>query len=159
MSRIGSLSGNGSVYDNGDGYITKVLKKNHLKNFINEVKLHTIASNHDLSPKIIRSDSKKGSIVMEKMHTTLSDLLNTIKYDPDEMEQVAQKVYHLVETLHSLGIFHNDLHTDNIMIDSNGTLKLIDFGDASTDPNPNEYDALLNSDFALFNESFKKYIK
>lgn len=38
------------------------------------------------------------------------------------------QILNLVDRLHEAGIYHLDLHEENIVIDDNGTVKLIDFG-------------------------------
>ena len=154
--KIGTLSGNGKLYWGTDKeYVVKIVKRFDDK-FKKEAVLQHFAGEKDIAPKILqvyRTRKGEGVMVMEVMTQSLTELLNGFKHDYEKVETIAKEVYDLIEKLHSLTIYHNDLHTDNIMLDGHGKLKLIDFGDASEDKNDQEYNSLLNSDFQSFNEA------
>jgi len=89
----------------------------------NEFLFTLIASNEDISPKLVswKRDNEKYIIQIEKYPSTLWDITDRSIYE--------FKIINLVKKLHSLGIFHNDIHAENIVLDQkSGNVKLIDFG-------------------------------
>nr|XP_026692557.1 mitotic checkpoint serine/threonine-protein kinase BUB1 [Ciona intestinalis] len=67
---------------------------------------------------------------------TLLDFLNTNKNNTVDRENIALQIFHLVHSLHAIGVIHGDVKPDNILIanvSNRGpapTLRLIDFGRA-----------------------------
>jgi len=46
-----------------------------------------------------------------------------------ELDEIPEKINILIDKIHKLGIFHGDLHSNNILIDpSNMEVRIIDFG-------------------------------
>lgn len=60
------------------------------------------------------------------------DLLNYVRKRRKLKEEVAQYVFRQVvdglEYCHAKGIVHRDIKLDNLLLDSNGTVKICDFG-------------------------------
>lgn len=82
-----------------------------------------IANEQNISPKLIYWEQKDGkfTIHIEKYPATLNSIVNRYIYE-DEITR-------LIKKLHSLGIFHRDIHIDNIVINPESRqVKLIDFG-------------------------------
>jgi serine/threonine protein kinase len=82
-----------------------------------------IASNEDISPKLISwtRNNSNFTIQIEKYPITLKDAIDRSIYKDE--------IIRLIQKLHSLGIFHADIHLDNIVVDPIlGKVKLIDFG-------------------------------
>lgn len=65
---------------------------------------------------------------------TLQDFIRRCAYDvPGAVRrQVAQQVIEALCYLHSVGVAHRDIKTDNVILGAGGVLKLIDFGFATT---------------------------
>lgn len=74
---------------------------------------------------------------------TLADALKTKKsYDSEELLKMFLPVIRGLNKIHSMGIIHMDISPDNLMFDSEGQLKLIDFGAAKQLTSVNEEMAL-----------------
>lgn len=84
-------------------------------------------------PKIYSAEqTENGCRVIEEYINGISvaDVLVTGTYTEKGAKEVAKGICKALHTLHSLNIIHRDIKPENIMIDNNGTVKLIDF-DAS----------------------------
>jgi len=78
-------------------------------------------------------------MVMEFLEgTTLSDILKTGAVEIDECIEIMQGICSALKTVHDNGILHRDISPDNIMICSNGTVKLFDFGAARFSKNESQ---------------------
>lgn len=89
-----------------------------------ELKLTLKASKKNICPKIIqwkKINNDKFEILMEKYTNTLKEETDKLFYQ----NQVAQ----LIKKLHSIEIYHYDLHNENFVI-KNKVIKLIDFGES-----------------------------
>lgn len=121
-------------------YTTKYVaftKKYSKSDFYREVMYQQIAAKAGLAPKIMESyvTDSRGVIVMENLtgpalfevHNNNLDI-----EDPIEMRKsahtIARQIGRLLGHLHKLGIWHGDAHDHNILQDSKGQWKLIDFG-------------------------------
>jgi serine/threonine protein kinase len=111
-----------------------------------EIKLQNIAAEHNLAPKIVEGwlCDHESTIIIEKARFTI---LQYIKYLAalgltnaqifTRLDQVCIEMIKKVNTLHSLGICHGDLHLKNIVVDIEGNspqwtnLRFIDFGKAT----------------------------
>jgi len=69
----------------------------------------------------------KVTIVMEKFGTNAYEYL---KHHPEHIHHVVEKTTEIIEELHSSNIIHRDLHLKNVMVNEQGIVKLIDFGNA-----------------------------
>lgn len=130
----------GSIYNTSNG-VVKITKSKKVERLIAEYEFSILAGEHKIAPKI---DKVKSGIqeykseyylvlVMQKMDQTLRDYLkNDVNVDG---EAIHKELKHKIMSLHDLGICHNDLHEDNIMI-KNKTWYIIDYGKAS--PNTNK---------------------
>jgi serine/threonine protein kinase len=72
-------------------------------------------------------------IVLESLEYTLQKLITIINELDDEnyyyhFKQILRNLLQCAKSINSIGICHCDIKGDNVMIDSNGKLKLIDFG-------------------------------
>lgn len=152
MDKIVGKGGYGTVYEackeneeKGDeeedcNYVAKIIKyqeyqerdeRENNKLFEKEVRIQTIAAENGISPKIMkaRKIGNQGIIIMEKMSATLQSVLENMKTRED-MERIAVEIGDCLMTLHSLGIYHNDAHYKNFMVNNKGKVKIIDFGSA-----------------------------
>lgn len=72
-------------------------------------------------------------LVQEYLYYTLEEMFQLIKtFEPIEKENhiktILRAVLVNIDLLNSIGILHNDVKDNNIMLDSSGRLKFIDFG-------------------------------
>ena len=94
-----------------------------------EIEIHMKAASAGIAPMIEFAflTEKAGIIVMEKLDFSLHDYL----YEMTSAELFLAEFLALVQKLHSLNIYHGDLHDWNIMfklVDGQQKLYLIDFG-------------------------------
>lgn len=67
------------------------------------------------------------AIVLERLDQTLTQYAHTPAFERLDMAKFLEAVKSAVDYLHSLGLAHNDINPDNIMV-KNGMPVLIDFG-------------------------------
>lgn len=93
--------------------------------------LQTIA--HPNIP-IVYEVAQDGShvVVLEEFidGTTIAEALKAQTYSEAEAVKIVAGLCDALAALHSLGIIHRDIKPENVMIDRNGTVKLIDYGAA-----------------------------
>lgn len=85
------------------------------------------------TPGIYSLDLNNCKITMEYINgQTVNDYLNNLKndkqYNSAELSKLLMKIGAVIGKMHSLGVFHGDLTTSNILIKEDGSLVLIDFG-------------------------------
>lgn len=85
------------------------------------------------TPVIYSLDLNNCKITMEHINgQTINDYLNKIKNDKQcndtELTKLLMDIGAIIGKMHSLGVFHGDLTTSNILKKEDGTLVLIDFG-------------------------------
>lgn len=76
-------------------------------------------------------DHQTACIVMEYLKgLTLREWILSSRPDPYECLEIMEKVSRTMERLHGCGVFHRDISPENIMILSDFSIKLMDFGSA-----------------------------
>jgi len=76
---------------------------------------------------------KEGLIIMERIEGySVKDILNNPKLMPKnfDYEKFCKSLDEQISKMHNAGLYHRDLHTDNIMTDEEGLPIIIDFGTA-----------------------------
>ena len=118
-------------------YAIKILKKIELiklqqvDHILNEIKILTLVSH----PFIVKTygftqDERYIYIVLEFVNggELFTYLRSTVKFPIDQAIFYAGQIVLIFEYLHSKNIIYRDLKPENLLIDSEGYLKLVDFG-------------------------------
>lgn len=125
------------------------------KKFLTEFKLQSIAANVGISPKVrsVYLTKTEGIAIMERMPYSLKDVMLSLLPEssfishgeqthfpkkivfPNSADSINSKITFIVNkikdaiiALHKVGIFHGDLHVDNVMFNDNIDCMLIDYG-------------------------------
>jgi serine/threonine protein kinase len=72
--------------------------------------------------------SKNGYIIYELLESNLYEIRKSLSLD--DIKKVSDQLLEAIYEMHSLGVVHCDLKPENIMFSADGTLKIIDFGNA-----------------------------
>ena len=140
--------------------------------FLKEFKLQSIAANVGISPKVrnIYLTKTEGIAIMERMPYSLKDVMFSLLPEnsfinngeqtyfpkkivfPNGVDSIDAKIKFIVNkmkdaiiTLHKLGIFHSDLHVDNVMFNDNMDCMLIDYGVSSMFMDDEELEEIIKS--------------
>ena len=101
-------------------------------NFLKEVELHKEAFKLGVAPDIIDSwiceNPYIGVIIMPALRRTLEDILIDPEVSADKKKKYVNDAKKILIAMNLKNIFHRDPHPNNFMVDSNQTLKIIDFG-------------------------------
>jgi tRNA A-37 threonylcarbamoyl transferase component Bud32 len=114
-------------------FVMKVYDDIYREVFVDEVMYHQTAAKLGIAPAILDAyvSPGKGMIVMQEVEgaRTLREYMLSKKTDA-EIVDTARQIARLVDRLHRAGIYHGDLHDENVMVDRHGRVWLIDFGRA-----------------------------
>lgn len=113
----------------------KMREKNVIEYVLNEKEILNSTNNDFIVRGIYTFQTKKYLyMVMEYMKGgDLSNLLENIGYfDEKDAKYYLAQIVLALEYLHSNQVIHRDLKPDNILIDSEGRIKLTDFGLSET---------------------------
>lgn len=134
--------------------------------FITEITAQQIASTHNIAPpiqKVYVSDDY-GVIIMDKMFMTFDQYVDEFVLNDNEKDikkeaiRLAKMIDNFHVQLHNLGIYHCDMKGDNVMIDSSGNWKVIDFG-VSTIVSDNVFHKnLFNYEYRMIKDSKQLFI-
>lgn len=129
--------------------------------FTYEVMISRLMSRIGVGPKVyevfitrtVTSRNKKvfGIIIMEKLH------MQTAVFSEEQMESL---IFSNITPMHEAGVFHGDLHGENVMVTKDGDPRLIDFGIALYFPS--EYGVpfrVRKDEFEHLYESSEKFIQ
>lgn len=146
---IGKPGKDGTAYivlKNDNPYTEYVMKefkpKKSFEKVRNEVKLQTIGSLYNISPKIYEYGSKPNPyIIMDKMNN--GTIIDVIKKQNGELTlEQQQQLINIYNTLNDIGINHNDMNLRNLMF-NDGKLYIIDYGFSKLlKPGENNFDTL-----------------
>jgi serine/threonine protein kinase len=137
------------------------------QSFMDEITAQQIASRHRISPKILKVyvSSENGVIIMDKMAMTFDQYVDefvnnghTSKEIKEEAVELARLIADFHRRLHDLGIYHRDMKGDNVMVDSKGNLKVIDFGVASIAYDQFDCSYLFKSEYRMIKDSKMMFI-
>jgi serine/threonine protein kinase len=104
-----------------------------------ELGVHLRLGSHDHVVNLLQSFETQNHIYLVLEYCSNGDLYEAIRFDkgPLETEHVRDFMMQLVnavEFIHSKGIYHRDIKPENIFLTQSGTMKLGDFGLATSDP-------------------------
>tara|TARA_B100002049_G_scaffold236958_1_gene225356 strand:- start:526 stop:1860 length:1335 start_codon:yes stop_codon:yes gene_type:complete len=132
--------------DSYNGYIVKYIEHNGLESkkrqILDEIKMQEEIAKEGLTAKIYRYvECTTGILIIMDFidGETLEDIIEKYSKKPKVLVKILGKVFRKLNILHKMGIFHNDLHHNNIMSMSIkkpndpfethiGEMILIDFG-------------------------------
>lgn len=101
---------------------------------IQEAKAHYSLSHQNIV-KLFKYYTSDNSLVMhmEYFHgVNLAELISTGKpVEKNEAKRITEEVISALRYVHGKNITHNEVHEGNVMINSKGDVKLVDFGSAS----------------------------
>lgn len=93
---------------------------------MNEYNFYKMLKDTDIIPKIIEITFDE--LIVEKYYSTVGEILSDNSLQDADLEKITLHVTALINTLHSYGIIHGDLHNDNIVCNKELTdFRLIDF--------------------------------
>ncbi|KAL5121502.1 cAMP-dependent protein kinase catalytic subunit [Pleosporales sp. CAS-2024a] len=104
-----------------------------------ELGVHLRLGSHDHVVNLLQSFESQNHIYLVLEFCSNGDLYEAIRHDkgPMEIEHVRDFMMQLVdavEFIHSKGIYHRDIKPENIFLTQSGSMKLGDFGLATSDP-------------------------
>lgn len=132
-------------------YVTKVKNEYLVGDYLHHQNLiHTI----ELVKDILSTGLTEFYIVMEYCPFDFFNLVMSGLMTKEEIYCYTKQITLGVQHLHSAGVAHRDLKLDNCVVDSNGVLKLIDFGSAVQfrklkDSSPTDSDVMLDDEHKL----------
>jgi len=104
-------------------YSTPIIQK---KISMNEYNFYKLLQGKDITPEVI--EIKPNDLKMVEYFSTLQNVLLELCLTDQELESLIKKVKTLIKRFHSLGYIHGDLHTGNIICNSDlSEVRLIDF--------------------------------
>ncbi|WP_257263485.1 protein kinase family protein [Endozoicomonas sp. ONNA2] len=100
---------------------------------INRKLLNSNASGTEYLVKITGTSSTNSPLkylIMEMLDSNLRDFLKGLSTAPDKhrVQAIFRQILKGVQAIHDTGMIHNDLKLENILINSNGDIKIADFG-------------------------------
>lgn len=138
--------------------------KKVLTTFFNdkEYNIMKMASTNGISPKLhdLFRDKEYTYIIMDKMDKTLEKRVDELG---DNYEKIYELYYGAVEKInkfHELGYSHNDIKSENIMVNKDDEVFIIDYGSAEKSSEGFETDFRgLFYDLSIVHPEIVKYVK
>lgn len=91
---------------------------------------HDVPTPVILAARIVRKGCFHRVEVISRLVPHATDLLTHLERTRDDCEALMAKAGALVRRMHDLGVYHADLHVKNILLDSTGTLWVLDLDKA-----------------------------
>lgn len=134
--------GENDVFDAGNFVAKTITKKEFIAGRGNAKRflIESVLEDNGLSEKQIRVETSSGDIVLlQKKQTTFDQAIKKAlsRMPDDDFKKYESNLYkrrdELVEKAKELGFFPNDLHTENLSVDSKGNVYIIDAGTFNLD--------------------------
>ncbi len=96
-------------------------------------KLYRIVDGHGIVPsfkisRLFPGHRNKYVITMEKYEYDLENYIQDYQFKQrSQFQSLIDKLYGIIDKMHSLGIVHGDLHTANIVVNPPDDVRIIDF--------------------------------
>ena len=141
------LGGNAEVFGIKEGPFSKVCLKKVAKipqircnDIDTETKIQSMARSAGVRIPLALVSFEAGGQEYLIMERIIGNTVGEISASPSKLPEnfdpklFIQKLIQMVERMHNADIYHRDLHTNNVMIDSEGLPVIIDFGTAIHTP-------------------------
>jgi Ser/Thr protein kinase RdoA (MazF antagonist) len=95
-----------------------------------EAEIFELASTAGIAPKVIerrKIGENHYDLYTERYACTVAEMTSTKRRSSQLSTSLSHSVVELLKRLHALGIYHGDIHPDNVVVIGD-TTKLIDFG-------------------------------
>jgi len=96
--------------------------------YLGEVKALEKLANTGIVPKILVKSDSRLAFVMEEVKGKSAFEIFSGKLSESDILGFTKKISDAVDIIHQNGVFHGDLHSNNIIISDTGDVKIIDFG-------------------------------
>lgn len=98
-----------------------------------ELEIQREAAKAGIGPEIydVFNEGNYTYIIMAKLDKTFGQALSEIQTQFEEAYELILEAVNKINELHELGISHNDITFNNMMVDKTGNVFLIDYGTAS----------------------------
>lgn len=124
-----------SISDSSSQYAIKIINRNNHTNpdlIANEIEISKTLLSSNLCKNLIHcydvfESNNEVAFVMEYIDGDLMSKLNGT-YSATKIDSFLSQFITSVKFLHSIGVVHRDIKPNNILVSSDGTVKLIDFG-------------------------------
>lgn len=142
LSNQGGSSITYNVYNGSNTESKYILKRIYIEQndisesidkFKREVDIQNLVSKTGYTDEIelaYMTDEEMG-FVMKKYSRVTNGILSDSNIDLEYKKELLVKIRDGIREISELGVSHNDLHFDNIMLDENNNIKFIDFGIAT----------------------------
>jgi serine/threonine protein kinase len=123
------------IFCGKDFYVFKTINPTDPMSLRIEALIQNILADVDLAPKVITyymTEDNSGHLIMQALRDNLEDRIKRLKVEQrlsvDGWLKLIKPAFELLDSMHSLSIYHGDAHTGNFMFDHEDKLKVIDFG-------------------------------
>ncbi|CAK57055.1 unnamed protein product (macronuclear) [Paramecium tetraurelia] len=120
----------------------KVMDPCYIEQFKKEVEILESIHHQNFAQYYFSKEGESSLYIVQEFleGKTLTQLIKTVEMEEAHVKQIITELLNAVSYLHSQDIIHRDIKPDNIIITTEGQLKLIDFGLSSHSESKLSYD-------------------
>ncbi|CAD8201145.1 unnamed protein product [Paramecium pentaurelia] len=120
----------------------KVMDPCYIEQFKKEVEILESIHHQNFAQYYYSKETQNSLYIVQEFldGKTLTQLIKTVEMEETHIKQIINELLNAVSYLHSQDIIHRDIKPDNIIITTEGQLKLIDFGLSSHSESKLSYD-------------------